>query len=323
MKNFRWKLWVPCVVAAGAALVACSLLVPVQDQQCTTTSDCTSKGGSFAASICQDHVCVSALTGEDANVAYDPIWGCVTKPSEVTSQNVTVQVAISFFNAIDQIQTAAQVDGGSDLVAVSFAAVPGLAVEGCKALDPSCMSPVTPTEISDEAGVATLALPQNFDGYVQYEEDGEVPSRVYMGGLQPDASATSAVVAALGTDGLALLAAGLGVTEGTSEVGNVFFEVFDCEDHHQANVQFRTPSYVPGKNSVAWYADKNAIPSVAVNVTSPLGTGGIINVPVGSLTVIAELIDPEAGTDVLELGQTTVFVKENGATYAWFRVRTH
>ena len=322
MKNFRWKLWVPCVVAAGAALVACSLLVPVQDQQCTTTPDCVARGPEFANAVCEDHVCVAG-GGHDASTV-DPVWGCVGQPGEVTNQAVTVTLKLQFFDAVDAVQTAGELgdDGGTDFLAVSYTGVRGLEVHACNGADPGCTSPIYATNKTDDAGETTIQLPQTFSGFVAYDEDAEVPSRVYMGNLLPDASSGNALIAALSEQELSLLASSLGVNVIDSGVGNVFFEVFDCQDRHSANVSFHPRNFVPNAGSVQWYAQSNEIPSNTVNATSSLGTGGIVNVPIGQLVVDAILVD-DAGTYGATVGTASVIVAPGQATYAWIRVRTH
>jgi len=50
------------VAALLAATEACSFLVDTSADQCSSNSDCTSKGGAFAGSVCADHVCVIKCT---------------------------------------------------------------------------------------------------------------------------------------------------------------------------------------------------------------------------------------------------------------------
>jgi branched-chain amino acid transport system substrate-binding protein len=54
-----------CLALLAALSTACSLVVDAEGTQCESTSDCVSKGGKFAQSVCSpDKVCVPLLTDE-------------------------------------------------------------------------------------------------------------------------------------------------------------------------------------------------------------------------------------------------------------------
>src|ERR1700735_3675196 len=72
--------------------------------------------------------------------AADP-WACLDEPPQVTD---TSPVAITFktYDVINPITTAGSM-GGSDFTVLSFVPLPGIAIEGCALLDPTCSTPAT------------------------------------------------------------------------------------------------------------------------------------------------------------------------------------
>src|ERR1700735_3539984 len=121
-----WRRGVPIALAAGVALAACSLLVPLNEQQCTVSADCRARGGPFVGAACVNSVCVAKEeAGVDAgDEAADP-WGGLDQPAEVVTAD-PVAITFKVFNAIDDITTGGST-GGSDFTAISYTPVPGVA----------------------------------------------------------------------------------------------------------------------------------------------------------------------------------------------------
>jgi hypothetical protein len=302
------------------AIAACSLLLPLNDQQCSATSDCAARGGAFAKAVCESHVCVPPAPSSESgapDAAADP-WFCLGLPSQVTSPTTQVTITFTVFDALSPVVTAGP-QGGSDFTVISGDFLPGVSIEACDSLDPTCARPVTPLVVTGDAGQATLSLPQTFVDFVQLTNPNYLTAKVYMGRLLADASTFSAPIAFLGTQEASLLAVALGVPfvlDADGGLGEAFFEVFDCFDRLAPGVTF-TMGVDAGPQTVQWYT-KNQLPSTTTNVTDALGTGGAVNVPSGALTVTATL----AATN-RTLGSVNAYVAAGETTLMWVRVRTH
>jgi hypothetical protein len=305
--------------AAVGALAACSLIVPLDDQQCTVASDCTARGGAFAGATCVNQVCVAAAEASDGGLPPDAdVWGCLDQPPEVTNPNARVAITFNVFDALSPITTAGP-QGGSDFTVLQIVPVPGISVEGCQALDPSCAKPATGLMVTDDAGQATVTVPQSYDGFFQFLGTGYLPSKLYPGHLLADASTFQPPFALLGIQETSLLALDLKVTmdlDPDGGVGHAFFQAYDCFDRHATGVSFSITAD-GGPNMVQWYT-KDELPSVMETTTDSLGAGGIVNVPVGGLTVTATLPATKR-----TIGVVNIAISPGAASFAFIRVRSH
>lgn len=319
MSGRWWRRGLPIALAAGALLAACSLLVPLNEEQCTVSSDCAARGGAFAGAVCLNNVCVASNqmdeAGADAAVDAGP-WGCLGQLSELTTG---LPVTTTFFiaNALDPITTAGP-SGGSDLTVLTYTPVPGITLEGCNPLDVLCSSPVTAAVVSDDAGGATVVVPDDFSGFFQFVGSGYLPSKVYVGHLLADASTFQAPFPMLDVSGTLELASVLKVPmylDPEAGVGHFFFQVYDCFDHVAPGVSFSL-AIDGGPDTVQWYLT-GGVPSTVATATDTEGAGGTLNVPAGAVLVTATL----AGTKQI-IGTVNVVVVAGSATYGWVRVRT-
>jgi hypothetical protein len=315
------------VLLATTTLFACSVLLPLDAEQCSVDSDCTSRGGAFAGSVCQSNVCVlpeasveagpgdGGREAEAAPVDAGP-WGCLDQPPQPLDPNATIAITGVMFDALKPI-TGAQ--GASDIAyPTSYTPVPGIALQACNTLDPKCSKPITPLLVSDDAGIVNFTLPGNFSGFFQFSGAGALPSTVYPGNLLADASSEALPMAVLGANEGQLLASALGVnfeTNPEAGVGSTFFQVYDCYDKAAPGVSF-TLAIDGGPETVQWYSN-NQLPSTTATQTDSLGAGGALNVPAGALSVTATLVATHR-----TLGTANAIVNAGGLTYAWFRVRT-
>jgi hypothetical protein len=332
------------VIAVGLAtsglLAACSLLVSVDGQQCSVDSDCRLRGGAFANSVCSNQVCVappdvtveasveaSAEAAVDTGAgdgdagapasdgAVDP-WGCLAQPGEVLNASQMITVTLTAFDALQPIMTEGPT--GSDLVPVSYTAVSGAQLEGCTVFDPSCQNVVASGAL-DDAGVITFQVPGNFVGFFRLTASGYLPATLYPGQLLADASTESLTAAMLGVGELDELAVALGVTLYTDPdagVGQAFFEAYDCFDHLAPGVTF-TVLGDAGPNTQQFYT-LNGGPSTTSTQTDRLGTGGVVNVPIGGLSMVARL-----ASSGRMLGTVNGIVRPGETLFGYVRVRTH
>ncbi len=167
------------------------------------------------------------------------------------------------FDALSPITTAGP-QGGTDFTVVSYMPVPGIAVQACDPLDPSCAK-AGPPVVSDDAGSATVTVPGTFGGSFSFVGAGYLPSKLYTGQLLADASVFEAPVAVLGTQETSLLALYVGVPlelDPDAGVGHAFFQAYDCFDRHAAGVTFAL-SVDGGAQTVQWYlSGQSELPSV-------------------------------------------------------------
>jgi hypothetical protein len=302
-------------VAAGGALAACSLLVPLDEQQCTVSADCTARGGLFTGAVCVNNVCVAPSHTEDAaaDAGMDAgPWGCLDQPAEAPNM-MPVTVTFKIFNALDPV-----VNEG--VTAASYTPVPGVSVEGCNSLDVLCTSPITPQAVSDDAGEATVVVADSFGGYFQFVGPGFLPSILYPGRLLADASTFQPDLGALNTSATLAIASILQVpmlVDPEAGVGQAFAQVYDCFDQLAPGVSFTFGLVDGGPNAVQWY-QSSGFPSKYATQTDSQGTGGTLNVPPGSLLMTARL----AGTTRI-LGTANPLIRPGWVTYAWIRARTH
>jgi hypothetical protein len=317
------RSYAAAIIAVSGALAACSLLVKLDDTQCNVDGDCDARGGPFVGSVCVNQVCVVPVAegGADtgANDAGDGgeggIWACLSAPNEIPNPTEHVAVTVTAFDALQNVTTSPV----SDLIPVTYSAVSGASIAACPILQPTCPSPVANATAND-AGVATMSLPDSFSGFFKLSASGYLPSATYPGNLLAGAATESIPTAMLAIAELNELSAVLGVpvySDVDSGVGSAFFLAYDCFDHHAAGVTFTLASDAGGPNTVQWYSI-NTVPSTNATATDSLGAGGVVNVPVGSLRVTATI----AATGQV-LGTVNPIVTAGSTTLSFVRVRTH
>ncbi len=331
-----WRLGIPFVAIGGViggALGACSLLVPLDDEQCSTTEDCASRGGAFAGATCVNNVCVgrtlpvedsgadaSSPDAADASDGSELIWACLGQPTEVIPPGTQVAVTFNVFDALSAITTAGP-QGGSDFTVLESTGVPGITVEGCNPGDVACANPLTSLQTTDDAGQATVSVSRDFNGFFEFMGTNFVPAKLYPGQMLADAGAFAPPVALLQIGEIESLAGALKVPidlNADASVGHFFFQIYDCFDRHAAGVTFSI-SVDAGPESVQWYSRGVAPQQVpVVNDTDSLGAGGQVNVPTGAILVTATL----SGTNTV-IGNANVLVAGGSATFVWVRVRSH
>src|SRR5262245_13057078 len=127
----RCGIGVPCgtnvihlfAVLAALASGGCSLLLDTGAQQCSSESDCHSRGGAFTNAECVNHVCVARSTtsttgsggggsggsggsgggsggsggGGEPDASADPVWGCLGRVMMEMPQAPMANVSLPFF----------------------------------------------------------------------------------------------------------------------------------------------------------------------------------------------------------------------------------
>jgi hypothetical protein len=316
-------LFVAAASAAGALLAvpACSLLVPTNELQCSTSDDCRARGPSFASAVCVANVCQSGST--DAGVASEggAAWDCLGQPpAPGASPASQVDVQVLFYDAFGSYQFGGTVDAGSDLNVLGYSPQSGVTVSACAPLDPICMTPTAGPVMTDDGGIASLTVPGDFVGFYELSQPGAVPSLFYPAArlLATDQPMTTFPTSMTSEADYMALQASLGIpANSNTDAGPGLLSVtqFDCNDRHAAGVVF-TSSPAPEETL---YLTASMIPIMTDAGSSSEGAGVLVNVPSGSATVTSAL----AGPNGRMLSTATVLVRPGTITLVYLRPRTH
>jgi hypothetical protein len=188
---------------------------------------------------------------------------------------------------------------------------PGLAVNYCYTLDPTC-TPVAPSDLlSDADGRATLEVPWGIHGIVIVQGDDDVvPTLVYID-PPPTAPSSTIVVPILDVQSVAAVSTLTG-NPVDPEAGTVLMSTPDCT--LQYNPLTPGVSYAlqrHGPNTVQFYL-VNQLPDTRATRTGSSSVGGFANVPPG----IAHIEATAPDLDDLKIGQANFLVRKSWLTYA-------
>ncbi len=303
-----------CALAAAlaAAATGCSLAFPGDQTQCATTSDCTARGGAFAGSVCEANVCVMATARDaslDGRTAARPDARSDAKRGATDAQHDSRRDS-----ARDAISDAARdagtsgdwsclghvtlpdAGGGTVRLKVPYvdllsgSPIPGLRVQACLRLDPTCERPLTDAGFTNDAGLATLSVPAGYNGFVLSTWDASLPSLVY---IDPPVarSTTEPPEYLISKDTISILASAVGDVDGSAVVvepqdGILFLGAYDCRGAPAAGVHFSLAPHAPSALPIYIVG---SLPSLTATATDPSGNGAYVNVPVGSVTITATL----------------------------------
>jgi hypothetical protein len=249
--------------------------------------------------------------GEDAGP-----WDCLNGPGETLDPSASSALSILVYDPTQAFTAASAVDGGSDLDILSYTPLRGVSVAECPLFN-SCASP-TSEQLTNDAGIAQFSVNGAFNGYFMLTRSDLVPSTFYPGQLVTGLSEATDPTVMLSPGTASGLGASLGVPvalDPDGGLGNAIFSIFDCDDRHGSGVVFTISNSV---TETLLYYIKDGLPSTAATETTTYGTGGVNNVPVGSLTVTATLFATQK-----PLGSVSVVIRPGQYSYLWIRARTH
>jgi len=265
------------VIFGSFLFASCSLTVDADRVQCQTKADCTARGGAFAGAICVDSVC-----------QVDPAWACLSSGSPPAStQEPPYKLAVQVRGVVDQSPKV------------------GAQVKLCRKLDVDCASPIA-MAVSDNGGNVNFSVDmKGFTGYVQVQADGFVPSLFFFNPpLDRDTTTPVSLASVLENQGL-LFSLGRQASPGH---GNIVISSRDCTGATAAGVSYSSPNADAMTSVFYTVAD---LPSGAATATDAGGYGGLVNVPVGGATVVANLSNPK-----VELSRISLLVQEGAITYS-------
>jgi hypothetical protein len=292
---------------AGWAGLGCTSVLGIEADRYLAASDASTDGQSGDAGKAQD-------------AQVDP-WACLGQPVPGAGMKSPLDLTLIVMDGLQPEVSAGGVDGGSDLVTVSGAYLPGITVQACDLLDPGCAS-ADATQVTDDGGRATFQLDTGFQGFFRMEGmlggNPGVPVSLYPGGFLPSDNETSVPAYELSQQGLQILAGSLVETPlalgPDAGAGHLLVNIYDCEDHQATDIQLAFSNL--GSTAQPFYM-KEGIPSTTATQTDGYGLGGAIDIALGAQTVTATL----AGKGTV-LGSTTVVIRPGEITWAWIRGRS-
>ncbi len=303
------------IVMLGSVLAsACSLVFPADGVQCTTTSDCTARGGAFIGSVCINSVCSPPDAGSVVDARHDvtveaardargdarsdarsDARGDGPGDARRAEDGAADAAASNDWTCLGNVHWP-DASTGSEILTVPYvnaitsSAIPGIWVEPCQKLDPTCAHPLSEAGITDDAGIVTFSVPSGYDGYLLSLWDASLPALMY---VNPPILQNTTVpwLPMIPTNDLSALAAAIGPVDGAAltlnpERGLVMLIAYDCATVPAAGVSFSLSP--PAPSSTLVYS-VGGFPSLTATSTDSSGGAVIVNVPPGAVTITATL----------------------------------
>ncbi|HVH42041.1 MAG TPA: hypothetical protein VM925_06845 [Labilithrix sp.] len=301
----RWALR-SGAMAMLAGIVACSIVIHADREQCARKEDCLGHGLS-ANAMCVESVCMipdaSApidTGGPEPDVdsgPVDPRWACIGNVAKGPSRepNVPVHYLARF-----------------ELFADAGPLV-GLPVSACNNTDSLCAAPIDGTPVlTDSAGFADFNLFSGFLGFFQMGAyDGgpaDLMDHIHYVLPQPDADAGPPVeqsVVMFTSSQLTAFAAGF-AKEVKPELGHIFFTAIDCQGNPAADLTLKSDTVTA--STFLTYSDADGTATLTQGKTSARGTGAVVNLPLGAISMT---LSRETGQ---QLGRRNVLVQKGKVT---------
>ena len=293
---------------SAAALVslvaACQALVSSDVVQCSSDADCTSRGGAFAGTRCQENLCTAPTVittgdGVEASVdaaPVDPKWGCLGNV-QWPPQSGTEKV--KFRERFRRL--------------VSATPIVGLKVKACASLDPECNSPVAQAETNTKGDVV-LDLPKHFRGYLHMptgpDSFQDMAPTIYAVYPPPDRDTdlvTEPEPIAVSIAELNFLLYQLKTSTDPNR-GHILGLVRDCRFAPAGGVSVKSAQTDP--KTLQYYYEGNDTPNITRKETDATGNAGFLNIPTGVVSIETTL--PAEGNK--RTGSYSVLVKKGSVT---------
>jgi hypothetical protein len=244
-------------------------------------------------------------------------WDCVSAPNMVLDPSLRVQLTLTVTDGVQQTTSAGSIDGGSDLEVVAYTPMPGVQTRYCSILDPQCTNP-SAWVTTDDAGNSLFQVNGDFKGFFQLSRSDLWPSFYYVANL-PHEPTQHLSIGGLNEEAAKQLAQAIGTnlaTDPDGGLGSAFASMYDCFDHHGGDVAL---TFSPlGSQGTPFYMN-NGFPDPRATATdTALGTGGVMNVPAGTVNITATLVSTHT-----VVGTAQIVVRSGAATFVNIRPRTH
>lgn len=241
--------------------LSCSVLADADRVQCSTTADCTRRGGEFVNTVCVDTFCEA-----------DPAWSCLDAPRALASASPQAGNAYQLQLTLIDL--------------VTRQPLAGVSAQLCRKLDVECTSPLNAPSVTSAEGNLVVTAPAGLDGYLLLRDAKIVPTLFFFGApitqseqLPPVPLPSSAQVT--------LLTARTG-TPLESGHGLIVVQTNDCERHPSAGISLSTDDGDASTREFYWIG---GLPTTGAKLTDPAGFAGLVNAPEGAVAVTGSLAD--------------------------------
>lgn len=285
-----WRFVAAVLPAVVLASTACSFLLKDDQPQCQTTDDCLARGASFVGSVCEANLCrpvamdaapptpvADAAADAAADVLASPAWSCLGHGAPASPALVQVQLRV-----VDAATTGTGADETQNLANASPVANATVAL--CSSFDPDCSAPISPTTVTDAQGYVTVALTNEFAGYLNITQANFTRTLVFLNA--PPADLPPGLPIGLISPTTQSL---FGSIVGAKAIANsslLTMAIRDCTGGFASGVHF--DATLVGNDTVPIYV-VGGFPKSGLSQTSNLGSGGFFNAAVGVYTVTATL----------------------------------
>lgn len=294
--------------------VACSLIVDSGRDQCVSNDDCIGHGLA-AGAVCVDSVCADPTTpsneaSSDAPTDTeppDPQWDCVGAGLPApASEKVR---SVHFYAKFQQLSGRLPIEG--------------LGVKLCGQLDVACSSPLDPVPaVTNDAGIVDLLVVSGFRGFMEIVPPSDrknlMPSISYVqptpDKADPPPMEPKTATTLLTKDELVFFSAAAG-KEVSEENAHVLYAVLDCQGNFAAGVSLKSQTVTA--STVEFYLDSSGNPDLVAKSTNEAGSGGYLNLPTGSVTLVASRLRRNGSRQ--EIAQQNVVVRKGTVTYTLFK----
>jgi hypothetical protein len=277
------------LIIAGTALIisSCSLLIRVDDQQCTADSDCSALGAEFAGSVCERHVCVKPL---DTNGGQAGMSGGSSDPlsCEATPRSTAATVTYSFAPVF--------APGAEPENPQAFR------ITACEQLDLDCERPAFGPIDVNAGEPQAFAVKPGFAGYFKIENPDTIDGLLFLG--RPVNEDTVGWNVTMPTPQIVGALALATMESVDPELGLVLTVARDCEGLPLEHV-----AVTSSKGGLGYYFVMN-LPDTSLPETGPQGAAGFANVPI-STTILSGL-----HSSGKQLGPVSVRVKPRTIAFA-------
>jgi hypothetical protein len=293
------RVWAPRPIQLVSLLVAsifihgCSLVLDVEDEQCSTDADCVGLFG--RAYACNDEqVCVESedmMTGDAGGDDTLPLeWRCSQDPPRpiIPKPGVGVTLRIAAIDYIDLMSP------------------PGVVGRACNPTDLQCMRPRVEDVMPDEEGYLVFEeLPHAWLGFIELNAPGYMQTvlytnRAYTADRMPEGSTMITRETAVS------------IAEGGGEVfdpenGIVLLAIFDCEGKPAAGITLLQDDESSMEHAFYFEGslpdrDRNStvVSRLLTTTGNPLSVAGFSQIKQGYVTMV--LVHEETGIEVGKMG---------------------
>jgi len=287
------RLYLPLGLAAlafglgGGLLSGCSVLIDVDNKQCTTDQDCEALGPAFSGATCEAEVCVVKTPGGGGSNAggapgmEDEPLVCDT-PDKSTEETVKYSFAPIY------------IVGSEPKDPVPFE------ISACSPGDLDCTNPVYGPIMVNAGEPKDFLVPPGFQGYFYAKNRDTLDALIFMG--RPILQDTVGWNVTMPTPTLVKqLSVATGETVDT-ELGLIISVARDCDARPIEGVKFTN-----SKEGLQFYFVNN-FPDTSLMETAAQGAVGFANVPISTTTLRATLPSGQ------ELKEAIIRVKPNTAS---------